>query len=67
MKPDRILFVVVFVVWLAGLGVWVASDEPGIPVASLWTWIGAAGLACIPLLLVAIDKVVGVVFKRRRD
>ena len=39
---------------LAGWIVWAASDERGLPTMSLWLWLGAVAIACVPLLVMLV-------------
>lgn len=50
MKPERILLTIVAVLLVAGWIAWATSNEPGLPVLSLWLWLGAFGVSMLPLL-----------------
>ena len=66
MKPHTVLLSIVCLAWLAGVLVWAVSDRPGLPMASIWLWLSAVGLAFVPLLLAALDMAIACVFKRGR-
>lgn len=67
MKPERLWFGLVFLAWLAGVVVWIASDAPGVPRLSVWIWIAAFALAFVPVLIGIGERLFASVFSRHRD
>jgi hypothetical protein len=57
MKPERILLGVVTALLLAGVAAWALGGPAAFRSVSIWLWLGAFGVMCLPLVLWLADVV----------
>ena len=57
MRPERIVLGVATAPFVAGVAVWVLGGATAFRSFSLWLWLGAFGVLCLPLALWLADVV----------